>query len=107
MFSNEKKLQSEIRDLRNDLMKLHEKMQDTAVDLRSRVRELDIDLARHNQERPHGTGQRTVKLSHVDAPNQKVDVPIEEVVTAIADLLDLAWLPAQPDEIVRLKGKDK
>jgi hypothetical protein len=107
MFKTVKKLQSDVRHLRNEVMELREQLQGTAVDLRSRVRELDIDLARHNQERPHGTGQRTVKLSHVDAPNQKVDVLIEEVVTAVADLLDLAWLPSQPDEIVRLKGKDK
>jgi hypothetical protein len=46
------------------------------------------------------TKPQTIELSHVDAPNVKVEVKLATVVQALADHLNLGMVPEQDAEIV-------
>lgn len=46
------------------------------------------------------TTPQTIELSHIDAPNVKVHVPLAQVVQALADHMNLGMVPESDAEIV-------
>jgi hypothetical protein len=83
--------------------------------------ELAIDDVRSRQRREHDIAERrwdyingevkatrqlvvpredTIELSHADAPNVKVNVSLVQAVQALADHLNLGYLPEQEAEVV-------
>lgn len=92
------------------LINIHERKLDT---LAGRVSSLDeITEYRWNYTKAElgklykSTTPKVVSLSHVDAPNVKVEYPLQDVVQALADHLNLAVLPEQDAEIVVLSADE-